>query len=104
LPFLSAWIAGPGTSQSFDVWIAFEFPALTAISLRDYATSPAPGLYALRHSSSSAAAVKNGDSTDGAPVIGEPIDSSTAAQEVSVHPSVLATPSVAEADMACSGD
>lgn len=86
---LPAWIAGSDATQSFDVWIVYEFPPLTALSLRGSATSPAPGLYELRHTCRlAAAAVKNGDSVDGAPVIGEPVDPSTAAQQVSAHVSL----------------
>ncbi|TFK62264.1 hypothetical protein BDN72DRAFT_890043 [Pluteus cervinus] len=71
-----AWLAGPiGPTQAFDVWIAFEFPPLGAAELRPNTIVPPPTTYLLRHATSEiVATVRDGDSTDGTPIIGTPLD------------------------------
>ncbi|KAJ3876870.1 hypothetical protein F5051DRAFT_453502 [Lentinula edodes] len=69
-----AWIAGgrSGSSpQSFDVWVAFEFPPLIARrEIHSEGVSPRDGVYRLVNTSSNmVAAVRDGDSTDGTPIV-----------------------------------
>ncbi|KAH8087881.1 hypothetical protein BXZ70DRAFT_955522 [Cristinia sonorae] len=70
-----AWLAGPRTeygTQSFDVWIAFEFPPFVARSVRTDELFPrARGIYTLKNTGTGKApTVKDGDSTDGTPIVG----------------------------------
>ncbi|KAF9265019.1 complex of bifunctional Aldos-2-Ulose dehydratase with the reaction intermediate Ascopyrone M [Marasmius fiardii PR-910] len=66
-----AWLAGNGQKQTYDVWVAFEFP-----SFETYSTPPAivlqPGTYIISPSSSSESSylgLKNEDASDGTPVL-----------------------------------
>ena len=72
---LIAWIAGEGDSgwQSFDVWLAFEFPPLISNDPRENGSLLPAGTYSIVGSINPefplAAEVKDGDSTDGTPII-----------------------------------
>ncbi|THU84404.1 hypothetical protein K435DRAFT_733201, partial [Dendrothele bispora CBS 962.96] len=71
-----AWLAGDvggGQRQSFDVWLAFEFPSLIAKSLRADMLFPSPGIYTLlckANATQGAASVQDSNSTDGTAIIG----------------------------------
>ncbi|KAJ4480225.1 hypothetical protein J3R30DRAFT_3370961 [Lentinula aciculospora] len=67
-----AWIAGgmSGSLQAFDVWVAFEFPPLLTSSFQGEALHPKDGVYRLvSKSTNMVAAIENGNSTDGAPIV-----------------------------------
>ncbi|THH03890.1 hypothetical protein EW145_g5922 [Phellinidium pouzarii] len=75
-----AWIAGEGNpyKQSFDVWVAFEFPSFIAkVQVAEEANHLKPGIYFIIDSSSRfPLSLKDGSSTNGIPVILEPWDGS----------------------------
>ncbi|KAJ3982175.1 hypothetical protein F5890DRAFT_408747 [Lentinula detonsa] len=67
-----AWIAGGKSSspQAFDVWVAFEFPPLLSRSFQGEGVRPRDGVYRLVNTSTDiVATVKDGDSTDGTPIV-----------------------------------
>ncbi|KAJ3826741.1 hypothetical protein F5878DRAFT_619848 [Lentinula raphanica] len=67
-----AWIAGGKTQdpQAFDVWVAFEFPPLISHTVQSEAKRPQDGTYRLVNTSTNiVATIKDGDSTDGAPIV-----------------------------------
>ena len=72
---LIAWIAGEGDPgwQTFDVWLAFEFPPLISNDPRENGSLLPAGTYSIVDSINPefplAAEVKDGDSTDGTPII-----------------------------------
>ena len=72
---LIAWIAGEGDPawQSFDVWLAFEFPPLISNDPRENGSLLPAGTYSIVNpiglAIPLAAEVKDGDSTDGTAVI-----------------------------------
>ncbi|KIJ51186.1 hypothetical protein M422DRAFT_58813 [Sphaerobolus stellatus SS14] len=71
-----AWIAGPGdpsVNQSFDVWIAFEFPPILAcpVEINAQTSTLSPGTYTVTSGMrGDYATVRNGDAIDGTPIIG----------------------------------
>jgi aldos-2-ulose dehydratase len=79
-----AWQAGFGEKQSFDVWLAFEFPPLASVTEHGNTVIPPPGNYRVFNSAAPeiAAAVKNEDSTDGTPIIGAFADPEQRGQQV----------------------
>jgi aldos-2-ulose dehydratase len=88
--FYTAWLAGPGdpdVQQSFDVWLAFEFPPILAHGAGlNSITVPSPGIYAVQSSMfGDYATVREGNATDGTPIIATVIDNSqiTSQQRVS---------------------
>ena len=82
----SAWIAGSAPTQSFDVWLAFEFPPLTSVSLREASIIPTNGVYKLCSSSAPiSAAVKDADPKDGTLILGVHSDPSKTEQQVCIR-------------------
>lgn len=68
----TAWIAGAGdpAHQAFDVWLAFEFPPLVSKAPRETSALLPPGMYRVVNPMFLLAAeVKDGDSTDGTPIV-----------------------------------
>ena len=68
----AAWLAGPwkqGTEQSFDVWVAFEFPSFDTF---DGSLTPAPvGNIIIKSDHRGFIGLKSESATDGAPVLVE---------------------------------
>lgn len=82
-----AWIAGTGKQgdkQSYDVWVAFEFTPVLASFIQTNAASLEVGTYQLINEaySDDYVIVKDGDSTDGAPVVTK--NKATEAEKVSM--------------------
>ena len=72
----AAWLAGPwkpGTEQSFDVWVAFEFPSFETYSKAIFPSTLASGQYIVTEPSSEySLGIKDLDATDGARVMAYP--------------------------------
>lgn len=68
-----AWLAGegePDTPQSFDVWVAFEFPSFASYSTPSSKMNIKPGRYVvLEPNTECALGIRDQDATDGAPVM-----------------------------------
>ena len=89
---LLAWLAGDGNPhpQSFDVWVAFEFPSFETYSTPKPPTVLSPGQYVVRFPEvgNAVLSLHKEDPTDGTPVVGL-LPHPSSPQRVTFHDSLF---------------